>query len=147
MLLQYRNKNISIGINNLLWTGANGKRVNDENYPSRFGYMDLTNSQYGNLSHGLLGLQFQFVPIKNYYPYGKQTLQFNAGVDAEQIRNVIQNKLIHDMYFIPKAWQKTKNAHIPMISNNGEPFLYKENQKIKKPSLYLNGALNPGLFY
>lgn len=147
LLLQYRYNNISFGINNLLWTGANGKRVDDANYPSRFGYIDLSNSQYGNLSHGILGLQFQYVPTKNYYTYGNQTIQFNAGVDAEQIRNVVQNKIIHDMYFLPKAWQKTKNAHIPMISEDGNAYLFKENQKIKKPSLYLNGALNPSLFY
>jgi hypothetical protein len=138
---------MSFGINNLLWTGANGKRINDANYPSRFGYMDLTNAQYGNLSHGILGFQFQYLSTKNYYAYGNQTIQFNAGLDAEQIRNVIQNKIIHDMYFLPKAWQKTKNAHIPMISEDGNPYLFKENQKIKKPSLYLNGALNPSLFY
>ena len=74
-----------------------------------------------------------------------QILQANVGIDAEEIRNAVQNRFNHDMILIPKKWYKRNNCHIPMLDENGNPYLYLDGQKIKKPELYWNvfsGATN-----
>lgn len=101
--------------------------------------MDTVPGVYPNSSHGLLSLQV------NYHAGYSQNLQANAGVDAEQVRNVVQNKIIHDLPFLPKRWNK--NCHIPMIDSEGKQYLYQENQKIRRPKVLLNVFGNPGLFY
>ena len=103
--------------------------------------MDTVGGTYTNLSHGLLSAQFKWNVAYS------QIVQANAGIDAEQVRDVVQNKLIHDMKFIPKKWQKNKNCHIPMLDDKGEPYLYKEGQKIKPARVYFNLFSNAGLFY
>ena len=126
-LLQYQYKNrYQFAVNCTMWTGQMGKQIKDNpNFPA--GYMDTTGAIYAMQSHGLLSAQF-----KMYLDQG-QNLQANLGVDAEQVRNFVQNKLIHDMIFIPRKWNKAKNSHIPMLDTEGNQYLYKENQKIKKP--------------
>ena len=51
------------------------------------------------------------------------------------------------MKFVPKKLNKAKNCHIPMIDENGEQFLFIEEQKIRKPKWYVNLFSNPALFY
>jgi hypothetical protein len=113
---------------------------NDKHY--RFGcYMDTTGSIYPHTSHGLLSAQFK-------YNVGyAQNIQLNIGADAEQIRNVVQNKIIHDMRFLPKKWIKHQNCHIPMLDDKGEQYLYKEGQKIRPAKFYFNWFSNANLFY
>ena len=103
--------------------------------------MDTVGGVYANTSHGLLSTQ-----IKCNIGYS-QNVQLNMGVDAEQVRNAVQNKLIHDMRFIPKKWNKAKNCHIPMLDTNNNPYLYAEDQKIRKAKLYLNAFTNANIFY
>jgi len=79
-------------------------------------------------------------------PY-QQTWQGNIGVDAEQVRNTVQNKLIHDMVFLPKAWRPKTNCHIPMLDKNNNAYLFHENQEIKSPRFYLNAFTNASCFY
>lgn len=140
-LLQYRYQKFQFGINSTLWTGAKGSSVNDASFPSRMGYIDMSNSLYGNISHGLLSLQVQYAA-----PYG-QLVQASAGIDAEQVRNVLQNKIMHDLVFTPEKWQLSDNPHIPMIDSTGIMYLYKEGQQIKPIQFYYNLFLNPDLFY
>jgi len=103
--------------------------------------MDTTKGIYTNYSHGLLSVQ-----NKINVGFG-QNVQFNAGVDAEQVRNGLQNQLIHDLKFLPKKWNKAKNCHIPMLDTEGNQYLYNKNQKIKKATPYFNVFTNPHLFY
>ncbi len=141
-LIQYQYKNVfQAAVNCTMWTGAMGKTVRDaKNYPAGC-YMDTTGGRYTNYSHGLLSAQFK-------YNMGlSQIAQANIGVDAEQVRNFVQNKLIHDAAFLPKKWFKRNNCHIPMLDENGNQYLYESNQKIKKPELYLNVFSNANLFY
>ncbi len=51
------------------------------------------------------------------------------------------------MPFIPKKWNKVENLHIPMIDREGNQYLYRKEQKIKKPKLFLNSYLSPNIFY
>jgi hypothetical protein len=141
-LIQYQHEDkFQVAINSTLWTGEMGNKVvNDSNYKARC-YIDTTKGRYTQYSHGLLSLQFK-------YNIGlSQNLQTNVGVDAEKVRNAVQNKFIHDMPFIPKKWIKPVNCHIPMLDTAGNQYLYKREQKIKKPQLYWNVFSNAAMFY
>jgi len=140
-LLQYQYKNrYQFAFNCTLWTGQMGNQVKDHpNFPS--GCMDTTGSVYPKYSHGLLSAQF-----KMYLDQG-QNLQTNIGVDAEQVRNFVQNKLIHDLVFIPRKWFKPINCHIPMLDTAGNQYLYNPGQKIKKPEVYWNVFSAASIFY
>ena len=104
-------------------------------------YMDTVRGVYTQYSHGLLSAQ-----VKYNLGYS-QNVQLNAGVDAEQVRNAVQNKVIHDMPFIPRKWNKAKNCYIPMLDSEGGQYLYRPGQRIKPPRLYLNLFSNASVFY
>jgi hypothetical protein len=141
-LLQYQYKDLyQAGINCTMWTGAMGRTIRGDSCFPYFGYIDTTGAQYAKYSHGLLSAQFK-------YNIGlSQNVQANLGVDAQQVRNAMQNRLIHDMFFIPKSWFKRYNCHIPMLDENDEQYLYKKDQKIKKPRPYWNIYSNASAFY
>ena len=143
-LLAYRLEDSQIAINSTLWTGdpsRNANLVRNSDYPGRYGYKNLSESPYGKLSHGLFSIQWQQI-----LPY-RQQFQMNIGVDSEHVRHFVQNKLIHDMYFVPGKWNKAHNPHYPMLDTEGMPFLFLENQKVKPTRPYIHMALNPGVFY
>ena len=142
-LLMYQYQNLyQFALNCSMWTGQMGQRQNLEG-SSAFSdcYMDSTGGSYTNTSHGILSVQ-----MKAALPYF-QNVQLSLGTDAEKVRNAVQNKLIHDMVVLPKKWRPKNNCHIPMLDCEGNPFLYKTEQKIKPAELYLNGFVNPSLFY
>lgn len=146
VLVQYQYQNqFQAGLNCTLWTGKLGNQtpINSANIYTGC-YMDTTNGIYANKSHGLLSAQFKYFAGSVYEQ--KQNVQANLGIDAEQIRNAVQNKFMHNMKFLPKNW-RAKNCHIPMIDEKGNQFLYLENQKIRKATLYWNLFSNAGLFY
>ena len=133
ILLQYQDKQIQYAINTTLWTGQLGKAItNDTLFPYK-GYLNTEGGSYANYSHGLLSAQ---VKVANEYG---QYLQANIGADAEQIRNALQNKVVHTLF--------PNNYFIPMIDSVGQQYLYKKGQVIKKPRLYLNANLNANVFY
>jgi hypothetical protein len=133
MLLQYQDRHFQYAINATMWTGQLGNVVsNDSLFPGN-GYINTEGGVYQNLSHGLLSAQVKWA---NHYG---QYLQANAGADAEQIRNLLQNKALHDV--LPK------NYHMPMIDTVGNQYLYRPEQKIKKAKLFLNGYTSPNVFY
>lgn len=141
-LAQYRDKSFQYGINFFTgWTGKRGVHTSDPNYPSRNGYMDMSYSLYGNVSAGLFSAQIQYAA-----PYG-QIIQSNIGVDAEQVRNLVQNKLVHRLFFSPKKTRWRGGSDLPMIDSEGKMYLFKKDQKIRPVKLYLNFFTNPGLFY
>ncbi len=142
ILVQYQHEDImQAAINCTMWTGKMGfANRSDSKYPA-VGYIDTTGSLYANYSHGLLSVQAKF-----NLGYG-QSLQTNLGVDAEEVRHVFQNKIIHDVCWLPKKWFKRNNCHIPMLDDKGGQYLYREGQKIRAPRLYWNVFSNPSLFY
>jgi len=142
-LLQYQYEDLwQAALNCTMWTGQYRRKSENTNAAFYNGcYMDTLNGIYTSSSHGLLSAQFKYnAPFAN-------NLQANIGVDAEQVRNVMQNKFIHDMRFIPKKWNKSKNCHIPMLDEAHRPYLYQSHQRIRKPLLFLNLYSNPNLFY
>jgi hypothetical protein len=140
-LFQYQNKNFQYALNCTMWTGKLGHGVRTDTLFPKAGYLNTEGGVHTNLSHGLLSGQ-----IKYANEYG-QYLQLNAGIDDERVRNVVQNKLIHDMPFVPAKYNKGKNHHIPMLDENGNQYLYHPNQKIKNPKLFLNAFTSPNVFY
>lgn len=139
----YRHHSFRFTVFNTLWTGDpyQQPRVKDSDYPARYGYKDLSRAPYGHFSHGILGVQV--MAALPYYHLG----QVSLGIDAEQIRNFVQNRMIHDMYFLPKNWTQVRNAHYPMLDQQGEPFLYQPEQQVRRPRPYFSLGLNPTLFY
>ncbi|MDX2247710.1 MAG: polymorphic toxin type 23 domain-containing protein [Bacteroidia bacterium] len=145
LLFLYRVDSLSIGLNTLMWTGDSRdpkvKKIRQSEYPGRFGYKDLRDVLYGRFSHGIQTVQAQYA-----LPYGQVT-QANVGVDSEYVRHFLQNRLIHDLRFVPLKWNKSKNPHYPMLDTEGLPYLYLPGQKVKPSRLYFNVGMNPGLFY
>jgi hypothetical protein len=141
-LLQYQFEDkFQAALNCTMWTGKMGRTVGDSSCGRFCCYMDTTNGRYALNSHGLLSAQFK-------YNLGySQNVQANVGVDAEQVRNVMQNKLIHDMPIIPRKWIKAKNCYIPMLDSTGNQYLYKPEQRIRSPRLYWNLFSNAPVFY
>jgi hypothetical protein len=143
-LLQYQYADIlQAGVNCSIWTGQFGNKKEIFLIKAFYNncYMDTTGGRFISYAHGLLSAQ-----VKYNVGYG-QNVQLNAGIDAEQVRNAIQNKLIHNMRFLPENATRTKNCHLPMIDQHGNLFLYSEGQLIRKPRVYLNAFANAGIFY
>lgn len=146
--VSFVNENLLFSFTNLLWTGDTKckeliKNTAESRYPSRYGYKDLSKCLYGNYSHGILALGFAFAPENSF----RQHVGASIGVDAEKIRNLIQNKIIHDMYFLPEALVRSKNLHVPMLDENGKPYLFQESQQLKPPSLFFQASANGSLSY
>ena len=137
--VQYHSQETVIGLSIILWTGEAGERITGSDYPARKGY--FSQGRYGQYSHGILCLQ-----ARQYLDYG-QNIQLAAGIDAEQVRNVFQNKIFHDMVLLPPNFVKNQSHHMPMLDTNGNLYLYQSGQKIRKPAPYVNAGLNTGNFY
>ncbi len=142
----YRDVDFKYSLNLILWHGnafdsEKTKTVTDSDYPARFGYKDISRSKYGKISNGILSGQV------SYAIYDFQTIDFSTGINSEYVRHAIQNKAIHDMWFLPAKWIKYKQVHYPMLDTNGLPYLYKPDQKIKPTEFYINFGLNSDTFY
>jgi hypothetical protein len=141
-LISYQYKNyFQAAVNCTMWTGKMGMECRGDTCFPFVGYIDTTGGLYTKYSHGLLSAQF-----KMNMTHG-QNAQLNLGVDAEQVRNAIQNRLIHDMIIIPRKWFTPINCHIPMLDENGNQYLYRKGQKIKRPKPYWNAFSNASIFY
>jgi len=132
-------------IKSILWTGQTRcegtKKIYDSAYPARWGYKDISSCRYGNKTHGILAAELLY-KTDNY-----NMISAGLGIDSERVRNVIQNKLIHDMYFLPQLLVKTKNLHLPMYDDHSALYLYNKGQKLRDRSIYYSFNLNNGFFY
>jgi hypothetical protein len=121
--------------------GSRAQTVKDSDYPCRFGYRDFSACQFGGFSNGVVGMV-----LHQKIPFG-QTLQLGVGVDAEQVRNFVQNRMIHDMWFFPTAWTPVRNLHYPMLRENGELYLFQEGQTIRPIRPFWMVGLNQFTWY
>ena len=147
-IISYIHNEYTFSLKSVLWTGDSFderacKITKDSLYRCRFGYKDLTNARWGRNSVGVLCLQAE----KAYTVLTPQTAKVMVGIDAEQVRHWLQNRIIHDMYFVPEKWISYKNVHYPMLQNDGTPFLNRCGQKVRKPKPFFNLALNDNIFY
>jgi hypothetical protein len=142
LALSYQADRFQACIQTTLWTGKSieGRRHKDPDYPSKYGYKDLTMAKYGKLSHGILAARI------DYYWKDGQVARLESGIDAEQIRHAFQNKLVHD-FLVPEALFKNKNPHYPMLQPDGSPYLFREGQPIRPARFYFQAGLNQTMFY
>ena len=147
-LLEYRYQNFKFGLNSTLWTDDYSlcKKILDTEYPARFGYKDNRGVHFGGKSVGQFSAQIQYLVPNKYFPFN-QKAQLNVGWDSERVRNLMQNKLIHDHKFIPKRLITRNPCHIPMEAEGGGQYLYLEGQEIEKTKFYFNLGLNESIFY
>lgn len=132
---------LQLGLQSTLWTGksSSGVKVDDDTYPSRFGYQDVTKAEYGLLSHGVLAFRGTYKG-----PYN-QIARAEAGIDAEEVRHFLQNKIIHDGF--SKRIVKSESPHYPMLQPDGSLFLFNPGQKKRSPKPYFQLGLNQSAFY
>ncbi|MEL6637241.1 MAG: polymorphic toxin type 23 domain-containing protein [Bacteroidota bacterium] len=133
-------------LGSILWTGTSHgdrvRRVRDGGtYRCRYGYKDLSEAHCGRFSHGILALGYQ-----RALGWG-QNLGFHLGLDSERVRHLLQNLLMHDLPFVPAAWVKVKNPHLPMLDREGEPFLHGAQQELRPTRGYFQVSANASLFY
>ena len=141
-LVQYQYKDLyQFAANCTLWTGQMGNKVTDDKDLPFNCYMDTTNGVYTNYSHSLLSGQFKMA-LNN-----GQNLQANMGIDAEEVRNFVQNRLVHDWMFGSKNFRKSKNCYLPMLDSEGNQYLYRPGQKIKPSKAYWNIFTGAATFY
>lgn len=145
MSIEYWQGETLLSLRTVIWTGdpydkANPIRRNDK-FPSRAGYLDLLGAPYGNCSHGILSIR-----ALRRLPLG-QTAFVDMGLDAEQIRNIFQNRLVHDNPLLPINWGDFKNPHLPMLDENGDSYLFLPEQKIRSPRLFFQAGLNQTTLY
>ncbi|MEO1713926.1 MAG: polymorphic toxin type 23 domain-containing protein, partial [Bacteroidota bacterium] len=127
----------------ILWHGeGNGApRCTNPDYPCPYGYKDLKDRPYGRCSHGI----WQFTAQRSL---GQgQTTGLALGLDSEQIRHFWQNRLIHDLPFIPLRWNKARNPHYPMLDQDGAPYLFSSNQVLRRSRLTWSWNLNDHTLY
>ena len=138
--LEYRYKNTLFTLRNLLWTGdpefEKRPPIEDPDYPSMFGYYDMTKCKYCDRSYGILALQ-----VRQWLPYN-QTIHMSWGIDSEKVRHIVQNEFTHDMPIYGMKWVMAENPHIPMLDINGEPYLFKEGQQIEPFEWFWEIGLN-----
>ena len=120
---RYGDLRFAVGAN--MWTGeTRGSRI--EVIPVNnhvHGFKFLEDLPYGRTSHGILygGIDYRL-------PYG-QTASVQLGIDSEHVRHVLQNKLIHDVIFLPKRWIKKSTPHYPCLDNEGCPTFEKTDYR------------------
>ena len=144
IFLFYTDSLYRVGIKTTLFTGNKDEKGAQKVYESsfaRFGYTDLSETAHGRYSHGILALSYEHL-----LPY-RQSLRVETGIDAERVRNIVQNRLMHDMYLWPEKWNKARNLHIPMVDTEGKAYLFEEGQTLRRPRLFLDLSANPSMFY
>ncbi len=119
----------------------NSSKVSETSYPSPHGYLDFSKNNRGNVSVGAL-----FVQVESSIKFN-QSAFFQLGIDDEHVRNFVQNKIFHDLKFIPSRFKKVKNFHVPMLKKDNSNFLFKKNEKVRPAKLYFHLGANTPMNY
>lgn len=139
--ISYRDSLNSIGVNLVIWTGETRFSVWNKTFTKKSpnGYRDLTPLAYGYKNHGVL-----YVDAQRKMDYG-QIVSFGIGDDSEQVRHIFQNRLIHDIAFIPNAKRYRNTPHYPRLNAAGENVF---TRKEKRPDeFYFQVGLNDLFLY
>lgn len=119
-----------------IWTGeTKGSVWNKKPMPGApNGFRDLRDLPFGKTSHGILAFGITRVLPPYNDNYMSNYVSASIGVDSEQIRHFVQNKLSHDLIFMPKSY-KRNTPHYPRLNKNGLPVFEKKERK--KDRLFL----------
>ncbi len=129
----YRYQNYKFGSGIYLWTGATNGVPILQNSKCPYGYKDLSSLPFGKTSHGILYAS----GILNT-GYG-QIIQAKIGYDSEQVRQILQNKLIHDLVFLPKRFPRN-TPNYPRLNAEGFPVF--EKKEMRKNKSFFQVSLN-----
>ncbi len=133
--MNYRLKDFKFTTGLNIWTGETANSFwNKESFdkcPS--GYRELENLSYGKTSHGIL-----YGGISYNLGYGQFTTM-RIGVDSEKIRHAFQNRLMHDLIFLPKKIVR-KTPHYPRLDDFGCPAF--EDSLVRKSKFYYQLGIN-----
>lgn len=111
----------------ILWTGQTSGSVWNRNAGLKMpnGYRDLSSLPYGKTSHGIVNLGVLYHSDFHF----NQVSSVRIGLDSEQIRHFFQNRLMHDLIWLPKSYERT-TPHYPRLNDDGLPvFSAKERKK------------------
>lgn len=133
--MNYRWDFVKVGVGAYLWTGETRGAIWDKTPGSKMpnGYRTIDHLPYGKTSHGIF-----YVSGSYHLPYGN-TAFLRMGIDSEQIRHVLQNRLFHDLIFLPKQFPR-HTPHYPRLDENGFPVF--DAQSRKKDKFYAQFGLN-----
>ena len=130
---RYQQQVFQLGAN--IWTGETKgsiwKQGNVQDYP--YGYRDLSQLPFGTTSHGIF-----YFSYKTYLPF-QQQVKASIGIDSEEIRNVLQNKLAHNLPFLPKTMKRNTPNYL-RLGPNGTPIYTKSERR--KDLLFLQIGTN-----
>lgn len=131
----YRHEQIKYSAGLQLWTGetknSSWQKIPGKEHPH--GFRMLEDLPFGKTSHGIA-----FTGVQMNGPYG-QVSSLRLGVDSEEIRHTVQNKLFHDLPFMPKDFKRT-SPHYPRLGDDGcAVFSRKERRKDR---IYIQLGLN-----
>lgn len=135
LTINYKTDNFKYVAGLYLWTGETRnsiwQRIPMENCPS--GFRLLEDTPFGKTSHGIA-----YGGIHMRLPYGNSA-HLRLGVDSEGIRHAFQNRLVHDLLFLPKSIERN-TPHYPMLDEHGCAVFDKKDAR--KPSLFMQFGLN-----
>jgi len=130
LLIQWSDSLVKIGTGLQIWTGETTgvpKQFKPEIYPKAF--KNISTLPYGKTSHGIVYSQIQ------YRIFQHQTVSLRVGIDSEEVRHVIQNRIFHDLPFLPKKYQN-QTPHYPRLNSEGLPVFTKS--EARKNKFYLS---------
>jgi Bacterial toxin 23 len=139
--IHYMDSFVHLGANIVLWTGATKNGIVVKDSISNFGSIDISKNKHGKYSAGLgyfsaaFALQYQ------------QNIFAQIGVDDERIRNGVQNKMIHNSRLVHKVLPSINDKQLPMLDKNGNAFINKNVQQIKKRKVVYQIGINELLGY
>lgn len=136
LAVSYRQEWYKINAGLYIWTGETrgsfwDKSVRTKEMPG--GFRSLEALPYGKTSHGIYYGGVQFL-----VPYGN-IVHLKIGADSEHFRHFFQNRLIHDLYFLPQTFERN-TPHYPRLDENGNPVFDKE--LVRKTRYYLQFGVN-----
>jgi len=130
---RYQQNAFQLGVN--IWTGETKGSVLKQggtiNYP--YGFRDLSLLPYGKTSHGIF-----YFSYKTILPF-QQQVKASIGIDSEEIRNVLQNKIAHNLPFLPKKMKRNTPNYL-RLGSNGFPVDTKTDRR--KDILFLQIGTN-----
>lgn len=138
--VSYRTATERVAMGLRLWTGETKhsvwNREPQDGMPG--GYRDLTPLPFGKTSHGIF-----FVGGSRAF-FGGQVARIEAGFDSEQIRHLFQNKISHDLIWMPKKFPRT-TPHYPRLGTDGQNVFFRKD---KRPDhFYFSESVNDGVTY
>ncbi len=105
-----------------IWTGESRGTPWLRNKPEfcKNGYKDLSRLPYGKTSAGIIygGVQ---------YDQGTFPIRIKFGMDSEEVRHIFQNRIIHDLCWLPKR-APHNTPHYPRLNKDGQP-VFNSNER------------------